>query len=59
MRSMERSLHSWGFHKAGQIRIHDSQLVQQLWVLFYDMGLNDKEIIRFLDQEGYTITLRM
>jgi len=49
----------WGFRKSGRISINDAQHVQRLWVLFYDMGLNDKEIIRFLVKESYTISLPM
>ena len=59
LRFLERSLHLWSFRKNERIGLEDSQLVQRLWVLFYDMGLNDKEIIRFLVMEGYTISLRM
>ena len=39
--------------------MNDPQLMQRLWVLFYKMRLNDKEIIGFLILEGYTIGLRM
>lgn len=59
LRLLERSLHLWNFRKNERIGLDDSQLVQRLWVLFYDMGLNDKEIIRFLVIEGYTISFRM
>jgi len=58
-RTLERKLHSWKFQKNERLGIDDSQLVQRLWVLFYDMGLNDKEIIGFLGREGYTLSLRM
>ena len=59
MRSLERNLQSWQFHKSGPISLDDSQLIQRLWVLFYDMGLNDREMIRFVVKEGYPITFRV
>jgi len=31
--------------------------MQRLWVLFYEMGLNDKEMIGFMILEGYIIGL--
>ena len=59
LRSLERSLHLWNIKKNDRIGLDDIQLVQHLWVLFYDMGRNDKEIIRFLALEGKTMSLRM
>jgi len=59
LRSLERALHGWKFRKNERIGLEDEQLVQPLWVLFYDMGLNDTEIIRFLVFEGYNMSLRM
>jgi len=59
LRSLERALHGRTFRKNERIGLEDDQLVQQLWVLFYDIGLNDKEIIRFLVLEGYNMSLRM
>ena len=57
--SLERALHGWSCRKNERIGLEDEQLVQRLWVLFYDMRLNDKEIIRFLFLEGYNMSLRM
>jgi len=56
---LERSLSLWNFGKNEGIGLEDSQPVQQLWVPYYDMGLNDKEIICFLVMEGYTVSLHM
>jgi len=59
LRSLERALHGWSFRKNERIGLEDEQLVQRLGVLFYDMGVNDKEIISFLVLEGYNMSLRM
>ena len=59
IRSLERRVHLWNFQKNGHHSLHNSQLVQRLWVLFYDMGLNDKEILRFLAKDGHEIGSRM
>jgi len=61
IRSLERSLQAWNFFKRHQTcqNLNDGQLIQRLWVLFYDMGLTDRKMLGFLVQEGYTISLRM
>ena len=56
-RSLERRLNSWKFQNNHPLDMNDPQLMQRLWVLFYEMGLNDKEMIAFLILEGYTIGL--
>ena len=57
--SLERSLQAWNFCKKAPRTIDDSQLRQRLWILFYDMALNDQEMMGFVIEKGYTISLRM
>lgn len=58
LRTLERTFQAWGFWKNGVIG-NNSQLCQRVWVLFYDMNLTDVEILRFLEKEGYLISLKM
>lgn len=61
MRTLENALHRWGYFKRNpQQAIYDkgNDLVQQrLWVLFYQYGLNDQEILGFLNWDEYNISL--
>lgn len=59
IRSLERRVQLWNFRKNGYHGLHNLQLVQRLWVLFYNMSLNDKEILRFLAKDGHEIGSRM
>ena len=61
LRTTQRLFKEWNFRK-GSALAHlgqDQQLCQRIWLLFYDMGLNDQEILRFLNKENYEINMRM
>ena len=61
LRMIQRLFHEWNFRKGSALAYlsQDQQLCQRIWLLFYDMGLNDQEILRFLNKESYGINMRM
>jgi len=61
LRTTQRLFQEWNFRKGSQLRhlSQDQQLCHRIWLLFYDLGLNDQEILRFLIKEQYTIDLRV
>lgn len=56
LRTLESQLCQWGFKKYNQPH-NNGQLCQRIYVLFYDLGLNDHEILLFLQCEKYNITI--
>lgn len=54
-RTLQRALNEWGFKKYNKPLDNTSELCHELWILFYDLGLNDGEIMRFLQRGGYMI----
>ena len=58
LRTLQRQFHDWNFSKHCRYKF-DPVLGTRLWVLFYDMGLNDSEILRFLHKEGHQISIKM
>ena len=53
LRTIQWLFHEWNF-RMGSALVHlsqDQQWCQQTWLLFYDMGLNDQEILRFVKKE--------
>jgi len=58
IRTLQRRFQEWDFIKYSQFQFYPS-LETRLWVLFYDMGLNDTEMIGFLHKEGYPISIKI
>lgn len=57
--TLECTIKDWSCKK--QIRSLESQKVllgARLWVLFYDFGLSNAEIIHFMHHEGFSISQR-
>ena len=61
LRTTQQLFQEWNFRKGSQLGhlSQDQQLCHRIWLLFYDLGLNDQEILRFLIKEQYTIDLRV
>jgi len=57
LRTLQRRLQEWDFIKYNQVQFGCS-LDTRLWVLFYAMGLNASEMLGFLIQEGYPISIK-
>jgi len=56
LRTLQRWFQKWDFIKYNQCQF-SSTLPTRLWVLFYEMGLNDSEILGFLHKEGHSISI--
>lgn len=60
MRTLEYALHAWRYSKrqfTNETFGTEEALQQRLWVLFYQYGLNDQEILKFLERDQYYISL--
>lgn len=57
VRTLQRRFQEWDFIKYNQFQF-SAALETRLWVLFYDMGLNDSEMLGFLHKEGYPISIK-
>lgn len=60
IRTLEYALHAWRYSKRqldNETFGTEDDLQQRLWVLFYQYGLNDHEILRFLECDQYYISL--
>jgi len=58
LRTLQRRLQEWDFIKNNQCQF-SSTLPTRLWVLFYEMGLNDSEILGFLHKEEHSISIKV
>lgn len=62
LRTLERTIQSWGsdFPKRNMPlnEVQKNQLMQRLWVLFYTYGLNNDEIMGFINKDNTAITKR-
>lgn len=56
MRSLQYQLQRWGFRK-NTLPLKNIQLCQRIYVLFYDLGLTDHEILLFLQRERYDLSI--
>jgi len=59
VRTLKRYLNTWSFKKRnllGELDLHALQ--QELWIFFWQWGLTDTEIMRFLAKRGYRLTMR-
>jgi len=59
VRTLERHLNTWSFKKRnllGELDLHALQ--QELWIFFWQWGLTDTEIMRFLAKRGDRLTMR-
>jgi len=57
--TLERHLNTWSFKKRnllGELDLHALQ--QELWIFFWQWGLTDTGIMRFLAKQGYRLTMR-
>ena len=61
LRTTQPLFQEWNLRKVSQPGhlSHDQQLCHRIWLLFYDIGLNDQEILPFLIKERYKIDLHM
>jgi hypothetical protein len=55
--TLKRAFRLWEFKKYSKC-YNSATLDRELWVYFYHWGLTDTEILRFLEQQGYTCSMR-
>jgi hypothetical protein len=55
--TLRRAFQRWNYRKYQQ-RYDSQQLNRELWVYFYHWGLNDREILIFLNSRNYPLNAR-
>jgi hypothetical protein len=60
-RTLQRYLNEWGFnlkYKKLAKEYNTEALTNEVWILFYDWALTDKEMLYFLQKRGYNLEKR-
>jgi hypothetical protein len=61
LRTLKRTFAVWKFQKNNIIHsslCRSATLPATLWTYYYQWGLSDEDMLRFLEREGYSMTLR-
>jgi hypothetical protein len=53
---LERRFQEWDFRKNVPSPLHENDLCQAIWILFYHIGQNDEKILETLTAAGYEIS---
>jgi hypothetical protein len=57
-RTIQRRLHNWNVRKRARLKDNTALFKERLKFLFYQKGMNDREIIKQLNNEGWGVSQR-